>query len=37
MIHHGIVLKINANVRYATDSVGQAIIKVIADRCGVPI
>lgn len=36
-IHDGIVIKINANQRYATDSVSQSILKVIADRCGVPI
>jgi len=37
MIHHGIVLKINANQRYATDSVGQAILKTLAERSDVPI
>lgn len=33
----GIVLKINANQRYATDSVGQAIIKTLANKVDVPI
>ena len=37
MIHHGIIIKINANQRYATDSVGQAILKTLADKVGVPI
>ena len=36
-IHEGIVLKINANQRYATDSVGLAIIKSIAAQAGVPL
>lgn len=36
-IHEGIVIKINANQRYATDSVSQAILKVLGDRCGVPL
>ena len=36
-IHEGIVIKINANQRYATDSVSQAVLKVLADRCGVPL
>jgi aspartyl aminopeptidase len=36
-IHQGIVIKINANQRYATDSVTQSILKVLADRAGVPI
>jgi aspartyl aminopeptidase len=36
-MHDGIVIKINANQRYATDSVGQAILKVLADRAQVPI
>jgi len=37
MIHHGIIIKINANQRYATDAVGQAILKTLADRVAVPI
>ena len=36
-IHEGIVLKINANQRYATDSVGLAIVKSIAAQAGVPL
>lgn len=33
----GIVIKINANQRYMTDSVGQAIIKTLANKVDVPI
>lgn len=36
-IHEGIVLKINANQKYATDSITQSIIKVIASRANVPL
>jgi len=36
-MHEGIVIKINANQRYATDSVSQAILKSLAARCNVPI
>lgn len=36
-IHEGIVMKINANQRYMTDSAGLAIIKVIAAKAGVPL
>jgi aspartyl aminopeptidase len=31
------VIKINANQRYATDSVTQSILKVLAERAGVPL
>jgi aspartyl aminopeptidase len=36
-MHEGIVIKINTNQRYATDSVGQSILKVLADRSNVPL
>lgn len=36
-MHQGIVIKINTNQRYATDCVGQSILKVLADRANVPI
>ena len=36
-LHEGIVLKINANQRYATDCVGLSIIKSIAAKGGVPL
>lgn len=35
--HEGIVLKINANQRYTTDSVSAAILKVLAAKANVPI
>lgn len=37
VFHQGIVIKHNTNQRYATDSVSAAVLKVIADRCGVPM
>ena len=37
MMHEGIVIKINANQRYMTDSVGLAILKTLAVRADVPI
>lgn len=37
LIHEGIVIKINANQRYMTDSVGIAILKTLANRAGVPL
>ena len=33
----GIVLKINANQRYMTDTVGSSVLKVLASQAGVPI
>jgi len=36
-IHAGVVIKINANQRYMTDSVSAAILRELASRCGVPI
>jgi aspartyl aminopeptidase len=36
-LNKGIVLKINANQRYATDGVGNGIIKSIAEKAGVPL
>lgn len=36
-IHGGIVLKMNANQRYMTDSANSAIMREIANRCGVPL
>lgn len=36
-IHEGIVLKVNANQRYMTDIVGSSILKVIAEKAGVPL
>ena len=37
LIHEGIVLKINANQRYMTDSVGSSVLKSIALKAGVPL
>ena len=37
MLQKGIVLKINANQRYMTDTVGSSVLKVLAQRAGVPI
>ena len=37
MIQKGIVLKINANQRYMTDTVGSSVLKVLAQQAGVPI
>jgi len=36
-LNKGIVLKNNANQRYATDGVGNGIIKSIAEKAGVPL
>jgi len=36
-MHEGIVLKVNANQRYMTDIVGSSILKVIAEKAGVPL
>ena len=36
-LHHGIVLKTNANQRYMTDTVGASIIRAVAERVGVPL
>ncbi len=36
-IHSGIVLKTNANQRYMTDSVGATILRVVAEKAGVPL
>ena len=36
-LHEGIVIKINANQRYMTDSVGSSVLKVIANRAEVPL
>lgn len=36
-LQEGIVLKLNANQRYMTDAVGQAIIRTICNRVNVPI
>ena len=33
----GIVLKVNANQRYMTDSVGSSVLKMLAHQVGVPI
>ena len=37
MMHEGIVIKVNANQRYMTDSVGLAILKCLGLRAGVPL
>lgn len=37
MLHEGIVVKINANQRYATTAITGSFIKIIAKRCGVPL
>ncbi len=36
-IHHGIVIKTNANQRYATDTIGGTIVRAIADLVNVPV
>lgn len=36
-IQEGIVLKINANQRYMTDTVGSSVLKVLAHQANVPI
>ena len=36
-LQEGIVLKINANQRYATDCVGSSVLKVLARQAEVPI
>ena len=36
-IHEGIVLKTNSNQRYATDTVSSTLLRVIAERSGVPL
>ena len=36
-IHEGIVIKINANQRYMTDTVGSSILKCIANKAEVPL
>lgn len=37
MLHGGIVVKINANQRYATTAITGSYIKIIAKKCGVPL
>ena len=36
-IHEGIVLKLNVNQRYATDSIGATILRNVAEKVEVPI
>jgi len=36
-MHEGVAIKINPNIRYATDSEGTALIKGLAKKCGVPL
>jgi aspartyl aminopeptidase len=36
-IHKGIVLKTNANQRYGTDTIGASLVRVLAEKAGVPI
>ena len=36
-IHDGVVIKINANQRYATDSVSAAILRVLAANASPPV
>ena len=36
-LHEGIVVKVNANQRYATTAITGSFIKIIAKRCGVPL
>ena len=36
-IHEGIVLKINANQRYMTDTVGSSVLKMLAKEANVPL
>lgn len=36
-LHGGIVIKINANQRYATTAITSSIIRIIAEKCGVEL
>jgi aspartyl aminopeptidase len=36
-MNEGIVIKLNANQRYMTDSAGASVLKVIANKAGVPL
>jgi aspartyl aminopeptidase len=36
-MHEGIAIKVNPNMRYATDSEGTSLLKEIARRADVPI
>lgn len=37
MFHRGVVVKVNANQRYATTAITHAVLKVIADSAGIPL
>lgn len=36
-MNKGIVLKVNFNQRYATDGVSGSLMRIIAERAGVPL
>ena len=36
-MHEGVAIKVNPNMRYATDSEGSSLLKELAKKCDVPI